>query len=752
MIQRVHEPMYEDVETCGRYGMIVLIQTAIGNGPIELFTPWNNKVSETLTLIRKMVYHQGGIVGFNLAFDWFHICKMYCTFKLLYEKYGDVYPEDFVDEIGVLEAEARDGECLRPVKALDLMLHARKGPYQALMAREDIRIKRVPTVLAYELAKELGQRVQIKDIFFARQKDKTLDKWRVYDCKNGHGEYDPEFKDIVCKFSPSTALKALAVDALGVKEDEVLKFIDVECKEYPEEVGWAPYALAMGGGPGNWKDAWPDKIRFHITHWGYNETARRYATNDIVYTRGLDHNFGLPHIGDVDSELACMVATIRWRGYRIDIEGVKQLRLDAIGKSKEFPRASRQVQQYIGEMMNEEEKLTIRDSTKKIILEEISEWLQDDGVTVHPAAIRAQNVLDARKSEKEVELYDKLLQAGRFHASFVVIGTKSSRMAGTDGLNPQGINHTKRVRGKFLFAWFGQTLSGGDFSAFEVSLAAAVYNDTKLIEDLKSGKKFAGLIGQSLFPDLDYDDILESEGEEEDFYDKSKRAGFAWIYGGNEATWKSRIGIDEDIGREAIKHIEKRYPGIAIARRRIEQMFCSMRQPGGIGTKVEWHEPADYIESKLGDRRYYTLENRICRALFDLAHKPPKHWMEFKIQVTRRDRVQTAYGALQSALYAAAFNIQASNLRSAANHEIQAFGARITKEVQYEVWSFQPIGICEWFVMPFNCHDELETPHKPELGVPIKEKVLAKIETYREKVPLIKMGWDIGLIGWKGKG
>ena len=50
---------------------------------------------------------------------------------------------------------------------------------------------------------------------------------------------------------------------------------------------------------------------------------------------------------------------------------------------------------------------------------------------------------------KEVELYKKLLLAGKFHASFVVIGTLSSRMAGADGLNPQGIKHAKDVRKMF---------------------------------------------------------------------------------------------------------------------------------------------------------------------------------------------------------------------------------------------------------------------------------------------------------------
>ena len=101
-----------------------------------------------------------------------------------------------------------------------------------------------------------------------------------------------------------------------------------------------------------------------------------------------------------------------------------------------------------------------------------------------------------------------------------------------------------------------------------------------------------------------------------------------------------------------------------------------MTQPGGIGTKVVWKDPADYAETMLGFRRYFTLENRIARAIFDLARKPPKHWKDCKVKVVRRDRVQTAGGAVSSALYGAAFSMQAANMRAAANHEIQSPGPK----------------------------------------------------------------------------
>lgn len=226
------------------------------------------------------------------------------------------------------------------------MLHARKGPYQSTMDRSDIRLKRVPTPLAYILADELERRIPFKDVYFARYKDKNHKRWQVHDIHDDLGDLNPDFKDIVLKFAPSSALKALAADALGVDTEKIKLFssVDTPKSARPEEKGYAPYALAVGE-PGNWKDAWPDfgKIQTHIAHWAFNDRAREYAEDDVTYTRGLHYYFswiaeGKTHeeaqllyqmgekpdtllpCGDDDSILACQVAACRWRGYPIDRE------------------------------------------------------------------------------------------------------------------------------------------------------------------------------------------------------------------------------------------------------------------------------------------------------------------------------------------------------------------------------------------------------------------------------------------------
>jgi hypothetical protein len=172
-----------------------------------------------------------------------------------------------------------------------------------------------------------------------------------------------------------------------------------------------------------------------------------------------------------------------------------------------------------------------------------------------------------------------------------------------------------------------------------------------------------------------------------------------------------------------------------------------MRQPGGIGSRVEWHDPADHIESLLGFRRYFTLENKICKALFDLAQHCPKEWRGIRAKVVRRDREQTAAGALQSAVYAAAFAIQAANMRAAANHVIQSTGAELTKRLQRRVWDEQPSGVSHWIVMPMNVHDELLAPTRKRLA-PI---VYSTVEEFRKIIPLIKIVWKESMQTWADK-
>jgi hypothetical protein len=822
-----------DSETCGLHSMMVLFQYAEDDGPIQLYNIWKEPVWKTLELFERIA--DGTVIGFNLSFDWFHIVKIYTIWSLLPR---DWIPEEHIDEIALKEPEGRDGPCIKPRSACDLLLHSRKNEYQALMGRKDIRIRRVPTPLAYALAEELEKRIELDGIFFAKSKDQDAPKWKVYDIFK-HGDLDTDFKDVVLKFNPAGGLKFLAEYAMGFAPRFHFEDVELDTSHRPVEYGYAPMALSVSTPELEWavwehqegKDpritghAWPGKIRAHIEHWANHQDAREYASDDILYTRALYDHFKRPTPGDDDSTLACMVPVVRWRGFRINVEGMKELLVEAkavVANSPVNINRPQEVRAYMEVCMDDVEASFIEESTEKQRLETIqNSWVikneeectlcypnakpdckRCNGTGVlkpgpHPASKRAKEILTVKFAAKEIELYEKLIHAGRFHASFNVIGTMSSRMAGGDGLNAQGIKKTKEVRMMFPLAWEGYELCGGDFDSFEVCLADAVYNDPQLRKALttflpchkcnatgkvkpckpcngrgcdlcvdkdlvecgncegtgEATKKIHGLFGMALYPGMTYEEILASDGSKVlDMYTKAKSGVFAMIYGGNAETLTRNLSIPKDVAEEAFDGWGKMFPGIGRARQRIERSFCSMKQVDG--RQVVWEEPADYCETFLGFRRYFTLENRICKELFALAQKPPKEWRNCPIKLVRskiNPRVQTAAGAASSAVYGAAFSVQQANMRAAANHEIQSPGGEITKRVQRLIWDLQPHGVHPLYVAPMNIHDELEVVTHPDYVERVAEAVRTGVESFRSKVALIGMTWNKAMANWAEK-
>lgn len=780
-----------DLETCGFHGVPVLLQYAIGDGDVQLHDLWLEPVDETLMVMDSVIQDPTGVNTFNGVFDWFHFQKYYNMLQLAMERLGGyIYPADHIDEMAIIEKDAIDGPCVKPYGFFDTMLHARKGPYQTLMDRKDISIKKVPTPIAYLLAEELGQRIPLKDVYFARFRDPTR-RWQVYPWKDPiTGIADDNFKNVVLKFAPSSALKALAVDT-GVREAGTrYLYADIEISPTlrPVETGWAPFALAPIADkkgkmfyprPGKWLGKWPAVIEHHINHWRYNTPARTYAADDVIDLRNLYHFFGDPPINDNDSLLAAQVASSRWHGFSIDVDAIKAQQACNDAKIADYStrfnaNKSSDCMRYLAAVMDPTEQLVISASTRKIILETISKWklsdvcsgceglgcslCQETGLApsdkLHPAAERAIEILSARGTKKENELFTKILMAGRLHASFKIIGAKSSRMSGADGLNPQGIKRAKSVRACFTLASPPMQLDGGDYDGQEVTVADAVYYDSAIHAIIVSGQKIHAYFGSHyFFPNMTPEMIMACKGleGEADKYTRSKNCVFAIYYFGTEHTLHTRGGLSKEVALNAYNSILRDFPELNAKRSQIIRRFCTLSQTRGIGSKIEYTEPDDYMESVFGFRRYFTLENQVVKCLVELAEDLPKSWQGIDIKVMRRDRVQTACGATRSALYGAGFAIQAAVMRAAGNHAIQSPGADLSKGLQVTVWNFQPCGVHPWKVQPLNAHDEVLACVSPEISDDLHKAVDEYNERQRSVVPLLKMDWKQGMKSWAEK-
>lgn len=476
-----------DSETCGLFGPIALFQYGEGfDGPITLYSPMKKPIEETIDLYKWLSTKR--ILGFNLAFDVFKVQQQLTTLMLLAKRVGKhELPINHIDAYALCEPEARDGPCWKPLGAMDLMLHARKGPWQNLMARDPIIVRRVPRGIAPLVMRELEARINLPDIFFAKRKPKPGEapgKWRLKDIKTAEG-VNPDFVNIELDFNPSSALKALATHELNLDPAKTLLYaqVEVDRRFLPEEQGVAPFALSVGR-PGRWNGAWPDVIEIHSNHWEYNQLAREYATKDIVYPRALYDKWGRPPFDDNDSILACLAGSTRWKGFSVNLPGLGKLKATAQKKMKLAPRSPSEVVTYLKEKLDPIEQVVLQDkwtgslTTKKIVLEEIRklkscqlcldniehESPKDCVLKQHQAAERANLVLGSRQGKKEEEIYEKLELAKRFHVSVNVIGARSSRQSGgqvtegkkikkSGGLNPQGIQKKKAVREQFPLAF-----------------------------------------------------------------------------------------------------------------------------------------------------------------------------------------------------------------------------------------------------------------------------------------------------------
>jgi DNA polymerase I-like protein with 3'-5' exonuclease and polymerase domains len=90
-------------------------------------------------------------------------------------------------------------------------------------------------------------------------------------------------------------------------------------------------------------------------------------------------------------------------------------------------------------------------------------------------------------------------------------------------------------------------------------------------------------------------------------------------------------------------------------------------------------------------------------------------------------------------------------MRAALNHEIQSTGADLTKDLQYELWGLQPVGVGEWEILTLNVHDEIVAPALPKHTKRCEEIVENFCARNRYLVPFLAMTWSSNLPDWSDK-
>lgn len=689
--------IYFDTETLGLNGPMICLQYAVDQGAPQFVDPWRHPHT-FLRFTDLALEHPGGVCAWNLTFDWFQLIKWRHFFKEA-AKTGDFSPANLHRiERRYTRKHNLTIEPMLPKRALDLMLHAQYGPYSHRRRQKDLRIPLVPEQYVGEIVASLNQL--------------GLDYVKV---KVKHDTQRPGLASISVSWAKGTmTLKAIHASvfkhAVGPSAKDVF---DMEDKfGYP----FFPFG-------GDWQEKVP---------YSFNPKEMEYALNDITMLQDLHDRWreatAVDEFVRTDSMLCCHVAQTRFVGFDIDLSRQPE------PPETDIPVSPRAVQEAIKKvcspLMLSLFTVDGKFTTKRDTLKSAAKTMPTTKVGKLCA-----DVLKERKNRNVRTLYRYLRRARRFYPDVKVGGTNSSRMSGGssegDGgggarrgsINPQGID--KEYRDLFTM---GRPYGAGDFDGFEIAIAAAVWGSPTLTEALRSGKKIHALFGEIMLK-KPYDWLLLESNKK--VYDACKTCLFARIYGASDKKQIATLGITEPEFVSRIAEWNRRY--------QIPNLMDKFRL---LNERWRWcadQPPVSY--SLQGFPRTSLTEWTVAKCLYDWIDKIHCLPSYPSLRVSRKDKMQTLHEALKSALYSGIKRIEGHIKRALANHEIQSTGARVTKDVQYDL---TPISLAL-----LQVHDEL---NEIGGGNAAADAVCASVNRLRSIVPLLSITWKRNLSSWKEKG
>lgn len=788
---------YIDTETLGLYGPAAILQYAFDDDEPTLYNPWLESAGKTRALIRRIT--RSRVVAHNLTFDW---QKIHSLWAGLDDFADDEVPIHDIDRFARSEYIYRSATCLKPPAAVCTLLVCQKELGGSALAAKEIRVRKIPEPVAEQVCYMLNSLTDLPPILFARQKVKR-EPWSVGECDAGMG-----WKDIVLKFAPSNGLKEVATHVLGIQDTQKIG-AEVLPPVMPDELGYCPYAYVLSQHPisvVNDMRLWPDLVREHVHFWNNDERAVKYALDDIHLLRKLDHYLsdktekGLAT--DFDSEIACQVASCRMAGFSIDRQRLRDER-DASTKVVQSAQVNvdspKQVRDFLASCLDPmEQEVVMHGCDKKVLKSIVKEFVTDQpeyccekgcsycggAGTIEPGPLpvaqRAQHILDIRKHKKRKQLYDKLAVAGAAYPSFRVIGAKSGRMSGADGLNYHGIDGSKEIREVFTLADDDWVVSGGDMNSQELAIAAAVMKDESLGDVLRNNKKLHAVFA-SAASGLPYDQIMANANNkgsvEATWYARGKVCAYSIMYGASAFNVSQTMECTMDEAQQYIDDFFNQFPHMAETRKLVKQRFTVLTsdENGRMHLRKPEH---DYIESAFGFRRSFRTELDVMQMLSDCMaswayftepvrrNGHPNAPMESRYQtqgilyddmlerkVIRREKKgpQKIRHCVSSALYACIFSMQGKILRAAMNHLIQSAGRTCTLRVQKRIWDdLQPVGIKPFEVKLLSVHDEIGTVSPPENTDKITHAVQDEMRKLTDTIPLLSLDWATDVGSWHG--
>lgn len=719
--------LYLDVESTGLKGKLNLIQYKYKEEDIVLFRPFQHQ-EQSLRVSELLSSSETLVIGYNIGFD---LWKLYQHYK-----------------------PSKPFNC----SCLDLYLHILRGkPLNKFPSKGKsiIQVKKVSNVCKDKL-----------DILIQKKLREHLPK--LFDIKLKESKEGEELTTLSYKISFNLKLKNLMAklfdektldyeDCMKLVEDENTRipFVLQEEKEKYENV-WQENEKILDDPNSNiWQYAKSD-IEYLITLENFLIEQGNETENN---TLKLDENDTVTHI----------VSYTKYEGFTVDVEKIEDKKdkieteiknIDKFCKSINInPMSHKQKKElYMKHALNKE--IIPASFDKKHIRIAIKEkFLSAEGIRIFE---KLQNYQSLNQRLKQLEAFQKSAEeTGKVFPDFRIFGTATNRLAGTGGINFQGIARDGDIRELVLCS------QGGDFDSLEIGIAASYFQDKQMLADLDNGVdlhtqtacllklidldyKTAQLLKNLNINELESSELTEEQEKKakktlrrlqkifKNARGKAKMINFAILYFATSHKISSLLNIEpEDAEKLMEEKFFSHYPQLQKNREKFHKNIVTADTTTWSRNSIS--SMITIVEDAVGNVRNFSLEKEVAKYFWENSNKIASEVsVDFpNVYIIRQETKgkQLIKNAILSALLGAVIGIQNTLYRQAGNFPIQTTGATLTKKLMVEIWNVHHVPM-------MNVHDEIMIPAGYEKSYKdINQTVQNFVLKNRQIVKHLSMSW-----------
>lgn len=673
--------LYLDTESVGLCGPTKLIQYAVDDGPVQmipLFKGW-----EKDSLARKALFNLQTLldtpdalfIAYNAPHDLFHLYRIFHRLK------GHEY-----------DSQERPIQPLR-CQVLDLYVPAcSKSPlapfaFSKGASRSVAAVRRIPR--------------RVADLVASRVEEKLRNILpRVVELKRHEKEVKGQ-KDLVTicwtldgRMSLKNLMQVYGLNTLKLQELWPLppKGSEKPWLPYPDPEVHDPVELqcdTVMSDPGNpfWK----------------------YAELDIWFLKVLEEKLGFPQ-PDHHSTCTHVTAYTRYYGYKLDRTVLEVTRSEY---QKKIDAA--QVRLAGVNLGSSKQKLALLRQHDPLIASSSRKVIEIIAKSDRPAAPIAQAMIDFTMYSQRLAQVEKVMECrtGRAHPTLRVMGTRTGRMAGEAGLNWQGIPKPKKGIGIRAAM---EVAAVGDWSQFEVVIAAAAYPDEMIQYDIDHGIDAHCMNAVLMHPEArakgwTYEQmrmlVEQKNSDATRIRSATKPCSFGLQYFAQAPKVAETLGIPLDEAEKGLKAYYERYQGFGKYKNRIESETQTADTENWSRDSVR--RMARTVTDMTGFTMRWDFEAKVAEVLWQLGGTGIRTGQQGTILRTKEKGRQTYDGAVKSALLGGAIAIQAAVSRQRGNALVQASGSNITKMLMARIWeTYQVPSLCIHDELVFPCHSNIE--------------------------------------------